>query len=189
MTYTGGFSEGYFDGYGEFTQDGEIVVSGNFDKGTYAPSKADFLLSAQEYYQSASTLTPAARDFIDAHDDLFPCETEEAKAEAISLTDSGIEYKMITKSPNQFGEKLLSVNGLSVIQIFENPVSGYTLTWILAADNEFNYYAIYYLGSVDVFEDDAINVRGLPMGVSNFDNVSGGTTNIVVLAGSIVEKA
>ncbi len=188
-TYKGEFSNGYFDGYGELTMSDGSIIAGAFEKGVYSPSKADYFLTAQSYYQSTTTMTPAAKEFIDAHEDLFPCETDEAKAEAVSLTDTGLSWKMINKSPNQYGDQMFTANRLEVVQIFETPDAGWTLTWILAIDNEFNYYAIYYLGSVDVYEGDTINIRVLPMGTSSFDNVSGGTTLVVACAGSIVEKA
>ena len=45
-------------------------------------------------------------------------------------------------------------------------------------------YSVYYNGELDdVFEDDTVEVTGLPLGTSSFENTEGGDTLVVVLAG------
>lgn len=189
-SYVGDFEDGTFDGQGTTTWDDGSYneEKGVYSDGLFTPTKAEFFSYAQYMYQKTSVMTESAKTFINAHDSLFPCETDADKAEAISLTDEELARKHIAKGGSSFGDKLLADNGLKVLQIFENNTEGYTLSWILASDKNGDYYAIYYLGSIDVYEDDRINVRVLPLGNSSFDNISGGTTLVVVCAGSIVEK-
>ena len=42
--------------------------------------------------------------------------------------------------------------------------------------------------SDDVFEDDTVEVTGLPLGTSSFENTEGGDTLVVVLAGCRVNN-
>ena len=64
---------------------------------------------------------------------------------------------------------------------------GETVTYLLAFDIDENYYALYYLGSVDVYDGDIIIAYSLPVATSSFDNVGGGTTNVVVMVTSQME--
>ena len=50
-------------------------------------------------------------------------------------------------------------------------------------------YSVYYNGELDdVFEDDTVEVTGLPLGTSSFENTEGGDTLVVVLAGCRVNN-
>lgn len=189
-TYTGGFKDGTFNGYGESTWDNGDYTDqiGTFTDGLYTPTKSEFLKASQDFYQNSVAMPDTAKEFIDAHEALFPCESEEAKGEAFSLTNEEVTRKQLVKNATPYTGELFTANNLEIVQIFEEPVWGYTLSWILAQDSDYQAYDIYYLGSVDVYEGDKINIRALPLGNSGFDNVSGGTTNVVVCAGSIVEK-
>ncbi len=64
---------------------------------------------------------------------------------------------------------------------------GETVTYLLAFDIDKNYYALYYLGSVDVYDGNIIITYSLPVATSSFDNVGGGTTNVVVMVTSQME--
>ena len=56
------------------------------------------------------------------------------------------------------------------------------LTYLLGVDNEENYYAVYYQGSAEVYDGDEITVYAIPCETTSFSNVSGGSTNVVVMA-------
>ena len=62
-----------------------------------------------------------------------------------------------------------------------------TVTYLLAVDADENLYALYYLDSADVYDGDVFTVYALPVATSSYENVSGGTTNVIVLIGSYLD--
>ena len=67
---------------------------------------------------------------------------------------------------------------------------GEYLTILQVLDNSENSFIIFYMDELpDVFKEDTVSVCGLPLGVTSFDNVGGGSTIAVVLAGCKVESA
>lgn len=49
-------------------------------------------------------------------------------------------------------------------------------------------YEIVYTGTLDIFEEDNVEFVGVPTILSGFENVSGGYTNTIMIAGSYVGK-
>ena len=72
-------------------------------------------------------------------------------------------------------------------RFFEDDFGDGKLTSILAVDEEFNYYALYYTDSVEVYDEDEFTVYALPCATSGFDNIGGGTTNVVVMIANHIE--
>ena len=71
----------------------------------------------------------------------------------------------------------------------EEMEEGHYLTWLNLIDGEEQQYSVYYNGELDdVFEDDTVEVTGLPLGTSSFENTEGGDTLVVVLAGCRVNN-
>lgn len=132
-------------------------------------------------------ISPLAKDFINENPTLFPCADKETAKE---YTDSSIEFKMINKNQNKYGDKLMCVSEAYVIGINEsNYDDGTSLTEIQAVDYEGNYYYILYIGVLDdIYQEDTIEIYGAPLGMTSFANVSGGTTISCVIAGSYVGK-
>lgn len=191
-TYMGEFENGTFNGRGslQWDDDSSFVESGTYTDGLFTPTTVDFYVTAQSIYQNSTHMSEKCETFLSEHASLFPCATEEDQSTAYTFVDDSITYAKLNKNMEPFGDRLAEFHQLTVSQIFETSnFYGHDLTWILAYDNDMNYYAIYYDGTVDVYDDDTINVLALPLGQSSFDNVSGGTTLIVAFAGSLIEKA
>ena len=71
----------------------------------------------------------------------------------------------------------------------ENITDDMVITELQLSDSEGNNFMVLYFGELeDVLEDDTVNCYGLPLGTTSFENVSGGTTLAVVMAGSYIEK-
>ena len=52
--------------------------------------------------------------------------------------------------------------------------AGHYLTWLNLIDGEEQQYSVYYNGELDdVFEDDTVEVTGLPLGTSSFAEYRG----------------
>ena len=61
------------------------------------------------------------------------------------------------------------------------------MTRIICQDPNYNYYYILYDGVLpDVYDGTPVSFVGLPVASSGYDNVGGGTTNVIVLIGSSV---
>ena len=82
----------------------------------------------------------------------------------------------------------MRISDAYVIQVQEQEMEeGHYLTWLNLIDGEEQQYSVYYNGELDdVFEDDTVEVTGLPLGTSSFENTEGGDTLVVVFAGCSV---
>lgn len=150
-------------------------------------SKADIYENLGLYEEMPYTISPKAKEFIGTHEELFPAESVEAVLEFI---DDTIGYKNIAKNQNNYGDKLIKLDEAYVASINESNLDEISsFTELIVMDAEEQVYYIYYFGSLpDIFKDDIIRVFGVPMAMTSYSNVNGGTTISVVLAGSYIEK-
>ncbi|HJB03461.1 MAG TPA: hypothetical protein H9947_07325, partial [Candidatus Evtepia excrementipullorum] len=159
-----------------------------YENGAFTPTLSELVATVPQFILNDFTLAETSATFISSHENLFPCETDEAIQKAISLTDDSIGYVQLAKNTAPYLETLFTQTALTATQVFENNAYGHTYTTILANDRDFNYFIFYYIGSVEIYEGDTFNVRALPLAYSNFDNVSNGQTVVVAALGSIIEK-
>ena len=212
LIYKGSFISGHIDGEGVLTitiNEGEIKYSGNFEDGALnghgiavATAEGDTLTRKGTYTRGAFTPTTGEKydylgqlnlfgtfslseeviEYIDSHPKYFPkIDSSIVKV----ATPRDFQYKQFKKSRKQDEIGLITLT-LNVAQVFEDPIEDIdeTVTYLLAADADGNYYSLYYLDSAEVLEDDKITVYALPVAASSFDNVGGGVTNVIVLLGS-----
>lgn len=184
--YIGEFSDGKFNGQGTVTwpdPDNEISESGTYTNGLFTPTTAEFYQALGQYCRVPYILPDESLTFISDHENLFPATTSEDKASAKSLVDTNIEYKNLSKSISKYLSSLYSDIG-GVVQIFENTIWGRSFSFVLTIDENYNYNLIYFGSSLpDVFEGDMISFVSLPIALTSFDNVSGGTTNAIIHIG------
>ncbi len=135
-------------------------------------------LQENEFYPY--TLTEKAETFLTQHSDLFPCEGDIDK----SLIDDKLDYRQILKNANKYGDKLFDISLGLVVQIFEESLGDEEyFTTINVSDGDLQYIVLYNGELNEVFEDSIISLVGLPIGISQFDNLDGGKTRVVCLAG------
>lgn len=136
------------------------------------------------------SISPKARQFINDHEDLFPAASDVDEDTLPDLIDYEVEYKQISKNPDDFGNKLICLLDAYVMKIDEENVADEKkFTSIQICDDEDNIYFVFYDGALeDIYDEDSIRIIGLPLAMTNYDNVGGGSTHALVLAGSIVEK-
>ncbi|WP_253901898.1 hypothetical protein [Brevibacillus sp. HB1.3] len=78
----------------------------------------------------------------------------------------------------------------TVLSIEEGVIPEIGTISVLHVDNdEEDSYQVVYLGALDIYEDDTVEFVGVPTLLSGFDNVSGGYTNSIIIAGSYVRKS
>lgn len=193
--YEGEFIDGNMTGKGGcyWTESGYQEV-GTYKNGLFSPTEDEFFDNMVRSYSSSmfkSTLelNDTSLEFIRTHENIFPAETEEEKAAAMELVDSTIEYKHLSKSTDNYLDKLIYFKMQNILQVEEFTNWGHTVTRMLTSDQNYsNYHYIFYDGAIDVFDGDNITFVSLPIGSSSYDNVGGGATNVIVSIASIVLK-
>ena len=180
--YEGDFSDGAYNGHGVTTiiNDGETLeMSGTYTNGEFTPTTGEsFNYIGQLDLFGKFAVSDAVIDYIDTNENLFPTATNEA-IQSSSIQDFSSKQFNKTRKQDQIGLVKLD---LYAVQVFEDDYLGGKLTYLLAADDDNNYYALYYLDSTEVYNEDTFTAYAIPCSTSSFDNISGGTTNVIVLA-------
>lgn len=135
-------------------------------------------------------LSSKSYSFIEKNQKLFPAFKEEDINKAKQMTDSTINVKLLNKNVEPYLEKMLSFEG-NVVTIEETsvPNSKDVMSLVHVIDDAGDsYQVLLFKTSGDILEEDRVQFWGAPIGPSYFENVSGGTTNVQVFAGSHIEK-
>lgn len=145
----------------------------------------DFYTILEDNGVAPYTLNEKAIQFLTDHDDFFPLDIEGGAEITEETIDYSIEARHISKNEEKYGDKLMMLPPAQVRQIKEIPVDdNHYLTTLNIYDYDGQQYYVIYKGELeDIFDDDVVNVIGLPLGFSHFDNTAGGQTLVVVLAG------
>lgn len=164
--------------------------SGLSDSSSQASSNSISLLELLEELQNNAdmpfSMNDNAKKMLTENEALFIGNEHDNLDE---YTDYSVEYRMLTKNIDKYGDKLIYIPEAYVISISETPVDNKTFTEMQLLDADENSYEVFSEASYDdIFEDDVVTCYGLPLGETSFDNISGGTTLAIVLAGSSVEK-
>lgn len=188
-TYTGEFKNGLFDGQGTVTwEESDAVQTGTFIAGLFSPNTPELFNSISYTSTPQFLISEKNMDFMQENLALFPAATEEALKEMQSYIQTDLTYPMMTKTLDGLEGTLYHCDRVQAIDVFQDSLYGHTITAIFCGDDELNFYWIYYDGILpDVYSDVNISFTALPVSPSSFSNVSGGTTNVIVLIGCSVE--
>lgn len=182
--YWGSFTNGRFNGNGRavITADGEsMTMEGTYTNGEYTPTVGEtFNYIGQLDYFGKFTVPSDVVQYVDSHLELFPTAI---KDNVQSIETKNFLYKKFVKTRMQEDLGLVKLS-LYAVQVFEDDCLNGKLTSVLAVDTDGNYYVLYYLDTVEVYEGDEFTAYALPCSTSGFDNVGGGTTNVVVMLAS-----
>ncbi len=187
-TYIGDFSNGTFDGLGarrfeEFSNYDEV---GTFTVGDFTPTQKEIFAYLGQADNAHFSIRALPSEFLSTHAEVFTSNVSEGLD---TFVDTEYQILSYTKSPDKFGDKLIKQTSLKITQISEYPAFNYdAITFILAADANYNYYYIFYLGSADVYVGDNISAYLLPLDYFTFDNVAGGQTWAVACAAAYISK-
>lgn len=147
--------------------------------------------SALEQYQwiaenAATTFTipDQAAAFITAHPDFFPGNESNTGAMSDCATYE-VTYPMLAKSAKKYSDKLIDVYGY-VVKIEETEDG--TKTFIQIQDTDGNNYIAYYLGSIEIFEQDEVNCYLLPLDNIQFENMDRNYTDAIACAAAYIDK-
>ncbi|WP_101909224.1 zinc ribbon domain-containing protein [Marasmitruncus massiliensis] len=169
-------------------------VNSKEESSSEAPASSEAGITPSEFYGQLQDnddlpyqISEKAQTFLETHPDLFPVASEQ---ELSGFVDRSIEFKHLEKNSDKYGDQLMYLPEVYVIQIKETQVDeNLTVNEINLIDvNGLSYY-VFYMGALDdIFKDDVISVWGLPLGMSQYENTGGGTTITPVLAGSYLTK-
>lgn len=183
-TYTGNFENGTFNGYGTTSWDDDTGVNetGTYTDGAYTPTAMEILtgfigdVNAATYSVSAGNKT-----FIAENADLFPAATDDARLKVDSLANADLSYAQMAKSLSGYEGQTVSLH-LIVTQIMEETIFGHTISHGVAVDPDYNYYYFLYPDALPgVLDGTGVETVALPIAASGFDNIGGGTTNVIVI--------
>lgn len=190
--YEGEFTNGTFNGMGlcVWPDSDSPDESGLYVDGLYKPGTAElFGILSSMSFQVPFTISDNSKSFIRDNQNLFPCTTDEDKTKAISMTNADIQYKNLSKNITNYTSNLYAAGNLTANQVFEEGIYGHRITSIIASDTDYNRYIVFFDGPIEIYDGDKINMRGLPIASTSYENVGGGQTNVIAVLGSIVEKA
>ena len=131
------------------------------------------------------TISPKAKTFLNDHPEV--CAVKKVNS-IKKYVDASIEYKQVEKNQNKFGDKIMKTPECYVIKVNESGKGNRTITEIQVCDADSNYYYVIYNGSLDIYKEDTVQIYGVPVGMTSFENVGGGTTVSLIIAGSYVHK-
>ncbi|MGO4786671.1 hypothetical protein AB4124_04405 [Paenibacillus sp. 2KB_20] len=123
------------------------------------------------------------------HYELFPALTPKAQKKAKAEVDPNITSRHLNKNLSPYLNQMIEVSGY-VVDIIEDEVEeGITLAEIhIIDDNDNSIIGFYAHSTGDILQDDYVTMRGVPATFYSFENVSGGTTNSVLIGVSTLEK-
>ena len=187
-TYTGSFKNGKFDGQGEtIWEESQEFQSGTYTDGLFTPTTCELFVSIASMFSIPYTISDKNQVFMENNTDIFPVNTETAQNKLSDLIQVDLTYPMMTKTLEGLEGQLYQCNIALAGQVFQSSMYGHTVTSIIAMDEDNNHYVILYDGALpDVYDNTYISFTALPVTSSGYSNVSGGTTNAIVMIGAVV---
>ena len=126
-----------------------------------------------------------ADSFLSEHDQLF---FEHNIDDYSSFLDEEFSYKKFEKNPAKFGNKLIDLKRLQVVQISEVKYSEYlpVVTTIIASNTN-DIYWIYYIGGCDdVYAGSTIEAYLLPLGYGSYTTLLGTSRTAMAAAAAMI---
>ena len=117
-TYTGQWKNGMWNGQGlwEFPEIEDYTYEGTFTNCEYTPNLAEFFRFFGTRPEHEYTMSHKAWKTLSLYPEVF---LENNAAGSVLPVDYYFNYDAFAKNPNNYGDSLISVYGLRVVQIFE----------------------------------------------------------------------
>lgn len=180
--YEGEFKEGLFDGYGKTVWESGVVNEGEYDEGEFTPTIAELTKALGTIWNTEFSVSKDNMEYLTEHKRYFPAKSEAYLVDAQWDIDNELTYKQMIKTLRGYEGKLFSCDEAIVVQVTERVYFGYTVTRLIAVDNDRNvYYIACYDSLDDVLGESEISFFGLPVDTVSYENVGGGTTNAVMI--------
>ncbi|MDQ0191853.1 hypothetical protein [Paenibacillus wynnii] len=139
--------------------------------------------------EDMAELDDSTKKYLIEHNELFPATTVESKNAAIAEVDPNITSRHLFKNITPYLTKMIEISG-DVVQISEEETDFGTLATVhILNDNGDSIIGIYNGSTGDILDGDYVVLRGVPTASYSFANVSGGTTNAILLTLSTINKS
>ena len=128
--YEGAFLKGTFHGQGKryFPESSDTwIEEGNFEDGSFIPTPYEYFKATGTYKEQEYTITEKSKKFIDEHENLFT----KKKVATEKFIDHKFSYTKYAKNQNNYGDKLIKVRNLNVVQIFDGKINSYDTTYCI----------------------------------------------------------
>ncbi|WP_410772465.1 hypothetical protein [Fontibacillus sp. BL9] len=150
---------------------------------------AEAMRTIISYYVDGEDIDEKTYNYIVDHHELFPAVTPETKKAAAAEVDPNVTTRHIIKNINPYLDKMVEISGY-VVQIQEEETDIGTVAEIHIMDENENSIVGEYMNSTgDILDGDFVTLRGVPTTLYSFENVSGGTTNAILLTVSTIQKS
>lgn len=185
-SYNGEFKNGCFNGHGISKWDSGQIQEGTYNNGQFTPTPCEFFIEKGTNTTDTYTASKKAIEFMNNHADYFTNQTYDA-----SDIDSAFNFLQYKKTSSDYGDKLISTQGLEVIQIEQYNQYQYPAVTFAILENTNDTsetYQVYMLGTTDALEGDIVNLVGLPLAYFTYKNVSDDDIWAMAIAGITLTK-
>lgn len=178
-TYEGEWKKGLWEGEGARRfKDSPWVYNGRYEEGEFTPTPAQFFATMGSGY--AFDISEKSINFINEHACAF---TENIVDDESIEFEENFKYEAFSKNSSQYGDKLIEINNLKVVQIFEYEDWGYEYTFFIAQDSQYRVYYCYKLGYADeIYEGSRVKMVALPVDYMTYENTMGNTIYAIACA-------
>lgn len=184
--YIGNFKNSAFDGQGKMTFDGGVYREGTYTKGEFTPTVSEFFTTLGTSYDDF-TVSEKAKQFMNDNPNVFTDRSYDG-----SQIDTSFSYLEHKKNSANYGDKLISLSNLNVVQIEEFSKwnqKKVTFSILENANNTEERYYVFLIGEVPgVLDNDNVSMVGLPLTHFQYENVEGTMLDAAVIAGVNIVK-
>ncbi len=146
----------------------------------------EFYVAVQDNELIPYQMNEAEKSFLLAHQDLFPASTELI---ASGQTDYSFMYNPMEQNENTYGNSLIYLPWAMVIEIRQEQVTDDSVMTLLRLYDGQAQYDILHLAALDnISQGDAVEVYGLPLGISSGTDAHGDEGPMLVIAGSYIQE-
>lgn len=175
------------NGYGlrKWEDDDYVPLQGIFSNGDFMPTPLEFFIYAGSYKDQKYSINETAASFIDENSNTFLYNDTSSYYGDL---DYEFQYDVFSKNHSQFGNTLIVVSDLLVIQISEENYYGADHTFCILEDYDGQvYYVNLYGFSEGIYEGDYVTLTALPLDYFTYPNVEGTAIWAIACAGVMLE--
>lgn len=171
--YSGEFKKGTFHGQGTTTYESDeyYTKTGTYQDGEFTPTPAEYFYTLGTLKDEEYEPTEKAMSFLKNNPNLF---LDQDKKIDKKLIESNISYNKISKKVDDYGDKLISVDNLQVIQIREEEGWQYeNTTFAILQDARGNVYFANMIGKAKhIYQGSIVSITALPLDYFTYKTVS-----------------
>lgn len=174
FVYEGEWADGLFNGQGErlFDSDDYEKQIGNFEEGQYRPTPAEYFVCMGTIKDQDYEVTDNALKFMETYPDIFLNNSIEGTEVEV---DTSFSYDAFAKNPSVYGDKLITVKNLYVVQIFEKELYGEEVSFMILSNSAYGddvYFVNMYGYAEGIYEGSYVTLTALPLDFFTYPNTA-----------------